>query len=530
MRKKVIASLLALFIAFLFAFSPVKGVQMQNPAEKVGSVNLGGKSAGFSLLISGGYLYVFGGKTEKTDVGEDMFHALWVFSIENPAKPKLVGGWFPESMGQLVGERIGWTPIIKYKNFIFAPCTSELTVIDVSNPESPKAVKSLMEGNPPLGMTVYSHYLLAYDIEGVMHCFDISNNFKSVKVQLKYNGNEEDLSDTMPLEFFIKGNKLFGIGSGSVVYDISEFPTITVEKLLKDENDDPVDMTSAKLFGNFIVGSTGFSGYGLIDTESKSYHSVKVSGAGKTTLDKFAKEGRTLYAISNTNKELCAIDALDLLHPRFVWKTKISEKANDIGVHMGYIYILSGNLIMVYNSAPFKDVPTNYWAINAIKYMVSKNIISGYPDGSFKPEKIVTRAEYAKMLALSLNLDVSKGRDIYVDVPSTHWAYKYITAVTDAKLMKGYGHGKFGPNDTVKKEEIITTIVRLKKWKIITPEKGTFPDVPKKYWAYPYIETAVRNGLIKKVDRGLTDGNFHIKVGATRAQTAELLYRAINKK
>jgi hypothetical protein len=55
------------------------------------------------------------------------------------------------------------------------------------------------------------------------------------------------------------------------------------------------------------------------------------------------------------------------------------------------------------------------------------------------------------------------------------------------------------------------------------------PDVPKKYWAYPYIETAVSHNLVKKVDKGLTDGNFHIKAGATRAQTAELLYRAIGK-
>ncbi len=531
MKSKIVALLLILFVTFSFTLVAAKGVQIQNPAEKIGSVKLGEKASGTSLLISDGYLYVFGGKAEKTDVGENTFHALWIFSLENPAEPKFVGGWFPKNLGQLVGNSVGWTPLVKYKNLIFAHCTSNLSVIDVSNPKSPKLVKILMNGNPPLGIGVYSHYLLAYDIMGAMHCFDLANNFKSISVKLTYEGDEEELRESMPLEFFIKGNKLFEVGSGTVIANLSDFPVIKVEKLIKDENGDPLELESAKLFGDFIVGSMEYhTGYGTIDTKSEIYHPVEVDGLQKTTLHKFAKEGRTLYAVSYIKKELYALDALDLLHPKLLWKTKISEEANDIGVYMGYIYLLSGNLVVVYNSAPFKDVPTNYWAVNAIKYMVSKNIISGYPDGTFKPDKIVTRAEYAKMLALSLNLDVSKGRDIYTDVPSSHWAYKYITAVTDAKLMKGYGHGKFGPNDTVKKEEIITTIVRLKHWKIVNPETGTFLDVPKKYWAYPYIETAVKNGLIKKVDKGLTDGKFHIKVGATRAQTAELLYRAINKK
>lgn len=531
MKSKIIALLLILFITFSFTLVAAKGVQIQNPAVKIGSVKLGEKASGTSLLISDGYLYVFGGKTKKTDVGENMFHALWIFSLKNPAEPEFVGGWFPENLGQLVGNDEGWTPLLKYKNLIFASGTSDICVIDVSNPKSPKLIKTLMEGGASLGIGVYSHYLLAYDISGVMHCFDISDNFKSVNVKVEYEVNKDDLCDFMPLGFFIKGNKLFGVGSGVAVADLSGFPVIKVEKFLKDENGDPLDLESAKLFENFIVGSAEYcSGYGAINTESESYTLVKVSDLQRITLHKFAKEGRTLYAVSNKEKELYAMDTLDILHPKLLWRTKISEKVNDIGVYMGYIYLLSGNLIITYNSAPFEDVPTDYWAVSAIKYMVSKNIISGYPDGTFKPDKIVTRAEYAKMLALSLNLDVSKGRDIYTDVPSSHWAYKYITAVTDAKLMKGYGHGKFGPNDTVKKEEIITTIVRLKHWEMINPETGTFPDVPKKYWAYPYIETAVKNGLIRKIDRGLTDGKFHIKVGATRAQTAELLYRAINKK
>ncbi len=528
MKKKIIMVIPVLLVLAIFAM-PFKSLFAGNIVQKAGSVSLGEKSEGSALLISGDYLYVFGGKFQKTEVGANRFDSLWTFSIKDPANPKLVGGWFPKSLDNLTGNRIGWQPLIKYKDLIFAPCTSYTAVIDVSNPESPKLVKKLMEGDPAIAACVYSHYLITADVMNEFRVFDIENNFKQVNITLK---GREKLTDFMPLEFFVSGKKLYGIGSGTAVFDLSEFPTIKAVKEFKYEGD-PVNIENAKMFGRFIVGSSGGygSGYELIDTKTDSFRQVEVKGLKNVALDKFAMEGRTLYAVANIREKetLYGIDGLNLLSPKILWEKKTGKTVNDIAVKMGYIYMLTENEIDIYNSAPFEDVPPNYWAIKAIKYMVSKNIVSGYPDGTFKPEKIVTRAEYAKMLALSLNLDVSKGRDIYADVPSSHWAYKYITAVTDAKLMKGYGNGKFGPNDTVKKEEIITTIVRLKHWKLEHPTAGTFPDVPKNYWAFPYIETAVKHGLIKKFDKGLTDGNFHIKVGATRAQTAELLYRAIKK-
>lgn len=176
----------------------------------------------------------------------------------------------------------------------------------------------------------------------------------------------------------------------------------------------------------------------------------------------------------------------------------------------------------------FSDVPQGYWAYDAIMALAQRGVINGYPDGTFRPEKGVTRAEFAKMLAVYMNLPLQCDPslpEVKEDVKEKDWFCPYVSAVVKAGYMKGYGSGRFGPNDPVKKEEILTTLVRIKGYKLVKPGTPTFPDVPKTHWAYPYIETAVAHGLVKKIDPHITDGNFHLGKPATRAQTAVFLYR-----
>ncbi len=524
--KRIFALLIVLILLFsLFSFN---GAAYANSVHRVGKAYLGKGGAGETLRIANGRMYVFGSKSVDLGVGKDKVNAVWVFSLKDPAKPKLLGEWADANIDNIHGDADVESPLIIYKNFVIPTHGASLRIIDFSDPSRPEC-KTLMQGGGPIAAAIYKHYLIAINVMNEIYYFDMDKNFEQHKADFDIESMANSGIDFYPIYMFAYESKLYALGSGAVILSLTNFPKITFVKELKDLNGDEIDIDTARRFGKYVVCGKAGRGYELFDMENDKFYYTKAANIDDIELEKFAKEGRMIYAIGHIRKELVAMDAIDIVHPKTLWSYTLDKKASDLGVYMGYIYLVNGDTIDILNVAPFKDVPTDYWAIGAIKYMVSKNIISGYPDGTFKPDKIVTRAEYAKMLALSLNLDISKGRDIYADVPKTHWAYKYITAVTDAGLMKGYGKGKFGPNDTVKKEEIITTIVRLKKWNLISPKSGTFPDVPHKYWAYPYIETAVSHGLIKKVDRGLTDGNFHIKAGATRAQTAELLYRAIKK-
>jgi hypothetical protein len=527
--KKVVLFVITIFVLF----SALAGVSfakpLSSPVIQVGKITLPENSGATLVKVQDGKLLVGGYKTITNEIGTHDYCAFWIYSLEDPSNPELLGEFVKASptfmyTGNIEGEV---KDMILDGNRAYLSMGIHFIVLDVSKPEF-KIVKSIMIEEGPTGLFKFGKYVfVGRFMASTPVVIDTENNYKMTELQ--FTNPPEDCEDISTAKPYVYNGKLYLIGGSLIETDISTLPNIKVlHKVCNEDFDMSVYVTpdGRFVYANSVTPSIGFE---VADLDIMKVYSSGIPNDYE--LVAFAKEGRTLYALANTEKVLVAIDVLNPTKPKVKWTINTDKKYTSIAVYRGHIYLAKEKIpeIPILSGAPFKDVGPDYWAIEAINYMVSKNIVSGYPDGTFKPEKIVTRAEYAKMLALSLGLKIGEGRDIYTDVPSKHWAYKYITAVTDAKLMKGYGKGKFGPDDTVKKEEIITTIVRLKNWKLINPQTGTFPDVPKKYWAYPYIETVVSHNLIKKVDKGLTDGNFHIKIGATRAQTAELLYRAIGK-
>ena len=79
------------------------------------------------------------------------------------------------------------------------------------------------------------------------------------------------------------------------------------------------------------------------------------------------------------------------------------------------------------DSAPFPDVPADYWAASYIAFGVAEGWLSGYPDGTFRPEEPVSRAEAVKIINRALNRAAESGADMpFADVPAGHWAYEEI--------------------------------------------------------------------------------------------------------
>lgn len=104
-------------------------------------------------------------------------------------------------------------------------------------------------------------------------------------------------------------------------------------------------------------------------------------------------------------------------------------------------------------AAFFPDTQAN-WAKTSIQTLSDQGILTGYPDGSFRPEGLITRAEFSAMLvkALSLNMNAS-GRQTFNDVPSTHWAYPSIETVRGSGLVSGYPNGQFMPTKSINRAE-----------------------------------------------------------------------------
>ncbi|NLC77138.1 MAG: S-layer homology domain-containing protein, partial [Clostridia bacterium] len=93
----------------------------------------------------------------------------------------------------------------------------------------------------------------------------------------------------------------------------------------------------------------------------------------------------------------------------------------------------------------FPDVE-EHWAQQDITLLTAKGLIGGYPDGSFRPERGVTRAEFARMLISALNMEESAwalegGSQLFRDVPLTHWARVYIQLAWELGIVAGYKDG-----------------------------------------------------------------------------------------
>ncbi|MDO5037788.1 MAG: S-layer homology domain-containing protein [Tissierellia bacterium] len=107
----------------------------------------------------------------------------------------------------------------------------------------------------------------------------------------------------------------------------------------------------------------------------------------------------------------------------------------------------------------FSDVARNRWSITALSYMSQKKIIEGYPDGTFRPENRITRAEFAAMATRFA--DLKEGDKSFRDVGRGHWAYAYIQKAAQAGWIKGYPDGTFKPDQAISRAEVVTLVNRM---------------------------------------------------------------------
>lgn len=112
-------------------------------------------------------------------------------------------------------------------------------------------------------------------------------------------------------------------------------------------------------------------------------------------------------------------------------------------------------------AASFPDVDELTDYADAVDYLSEVGIMVGDDLGNFNPNKPVTRAEMATIICrMSGETDALKASNNFFDVPTSHWANKYISKAVELGVVNGYGDGKFGPSDFVTYEQAITMLVR----------------------------------------------------------------------
>ena len=146
-------------------------------------------------------------------------------------------------------------------------------------------------------------------------------------------------------------------------------------------------------------------------------------------------------------------------------------------------------------SSTFNDVAKDCWAANYIGYMQQFGIVTGYEDGSFRPDAPVTRAEFAAIASRFEKL--TQGSASFTDVPDTHWAVRYINFAATRGWVTGYEDGSFKPEHSITRAEVAAVTCRLLERSADQTyirshigELRTFADVTENHWAYWYAMEA----------------------------------------
>ncbi|WP_414513221.1 DUF1565 domain-containing protein [Nostoc sp. PCC 9305] len=106
----------------------------------------------------------------------------------------------------------------------------------------------------------------------------------------------------------------------------------------------------------------------------------------------------------------------------------------------------------------FKDVPANYWAKTYIEALASQNIIAGFPDGSFKPNDPVTRAQFATIVTKALTPPTKRAAIKFKDVASNFWAYAAIQSAYQSEFVSGYPDGTFKPQQQIPRVQALVAL------------------------------------------------------------------------
>ena len=188
----------------------------------------------------------------------------------------------------------------------------------------------------------------------------------------------------------------------------------------------------------------------------------------------------------------------------------------------GYFNLAQGAGLSDISGHPFEKEITK---------LVEAGVVSGFPDGTFKPDQEVTRAQFAKLVAVAFGLNTTGfTTSTFNDVPADHWAFGYIEAVAAKGWVKGFPDGGFHPEENITREQMATLMIRVlgreedaKKYQEAFVQANDCAAVSD--WAWGAVTIAYHSDVqILTYHPGRT---IEPQKAATRAETAYAVYHAM---
>ncbi len=178
----------------------------------------------------------------------------------------------------------------------------------------------------------------------------------------------------------------------------------------------------------------------------------------------------------------------------------------------------------------FADVPTDYWAYEAIRFMNARKAVTGYGDGSFNPEGQVTRAEFLTMLLGIYGIEKPESYPDGIgfdDVKEGDWYYDVVMTAASIGILGGDGVSAY-PNAKITRQEMAVLICRILEYlkiEINTNSELTrfIDDGEIDVWAFLSVKKLQAAGIANG-----SDGYYMPKASAKRAEAAQMLFKAVN--
>ena len=174
----------------------------------------------------------------------------------------------------------------------------------------------------------------------------------------------------------------------------------------------------------------------------------------------------------------------------------------------------------------FVDVPTGYWAKDYIEALASQQIIAGFPDGSFKPNDPVTRAQFAAIITKAFAPPAKRPASQFKDVKSDFWAYAAIQSAYQSQFVSGYPDGTFKPQQQIPR---VQALVALASGLNLTADNQNIlsfytdaAQIPK--YALNQVAAATAKQLVINYP---TVKQLNPNRDATRAEVAAFVYQAL---
>ena len=175
----------------------------------------------------------------------------------------------------------------------------------------------------------------------------------------------------------------------------------------------------------------------------------------------------------------------------------------------------------------FTDVSKNHWAMEAIEALYKKGIVAGKGDGTFAPNTLITREEFASMVSKAFGFKTNNSRPTFDDIPNGAWYENSVYALADNDIVSGIERHIFGVGRTITRQDMAVILFRVIDGGSVERVRDykTFADQSKiSSYAIDAVNKMYEAGFVN----GFEDGTFRPADGTTKAMAAYMIYSIMN--